>query len=174
MMNGNETRSARVGGAFAALVAVAALGLSACGGSASSTSSTTSSSPTASPFDTASATAAVSQVWTDFFSKDTPIAQKEALLQDGGAMSGAVQAFASNPMVGQTSASVQKVSFVSPDKADVTYSVSLNGQVVESSMSGVAVYQGGKWLVSDVTLCGLLELAETTTGASAPIPGCAG
>ena len=169
-MNGTlSTRSTSLG---AVLTVLAGLGLAACGSSSPSGSSTTGSSPTASPFDTASATAAVTTVWTDFFSKNTPIAQKETLLQNGGAMTGAVQAFASNPMVGQTTAAVQKVSFPSSDKADVTYSISLNGHVVENSMSGVAVYQNGKWLVSDVTLCGLLQLAQSASGSSAAIPGC--
>lgn len=165
-----------------AVLALAALGISGCGGSSGGNGSggtgtsaaNPSASPSASPFDTPSATAAVMAAWTSFFSKDTPIAQKETLLENGGAMSGAVQAFASNPMVGQTTAAVQKVSFPSPDKADVTYSISLNGHVAESGMSGVAVYQNGKWLVSDVTLCGLLQLAQSMGSSAAAIPGCAG
>jgi hypothetical protein len=172
MIGTTTTRSAGLG---VVLATAAALGLSACGSSSPSTSSTGSgagSSPSASPFNTASATTAVTTVWTNFFSKNTPIAQKEALLQNGGAMSSTVQAFASNPMVGQTTAAVQSVTFPSPTKADVTYSISLNGHVVENSMSGVAVYQNGKWLVSDVTLCGLLQLAQSAGGSSAPIPGC--
>lgn len=171
-MNGTSTRSAGLG---VVLAAVAALGLSACGSSSPSGSSgTTAPSPSASPFDSASATTAVTSLWTDFFSKNTPIAQKAALLENGQAMSGAVQAFSSNPMVGQTTASVQKVTFPSPTKADVTYSIALNGHVVENSMSGVAVYQNGKWLVSDVTLCGLLQLAQSAGGGSSAIPGCGG
>lgn len=177
-MNGTRsTRPARLGLALAAVSALTALGVSGCGGSSPAGSTATGSSgssPSASPFDTPSATAAVTAAWTGFFSKDTPIAQKETLLENGGAMSGAVQAFASNPMVGQTTAAVQKVDFPSPDKADVTYSISLDGRVVESSMSGVAVYRDGKWLISDVTLCGLLQLAQSVGGGSAPIPGCGG
>jgi hypothetical protein len=169
-MNGNSTaRSARLG---VVLAAVAALGLSACSSSSPSGPASTGPSPSASPFDTATATTAVTHVWTDFFSKNTPIAQKETLLQNGGAMSGAVQAFSSNPMVGQVTATVQNVAFPSPTTADVTYSISLNGNVVENSMAGVAVYQNGQWLVSDVTLCGLLQLAQSTGGSAAPIPGC--
>lgn len=186
-MNGTlSTRPARLGLALTTVTALTALGVCACGGSSPSSASNTSSnaanastrssgsSPSAGPFDIPSATAAVTAAWTSFFSKDTPIAQKETLLENGGAMSGAVQAFASNPMVGQTTAAVQKVDFPSPDKADVTYSISLDGRVVESSMSGVAVYQNGKWLISDVTLCGLLQLAQSVGGGSAPIPGCGG
>lgn len=178
-MNGTlSARPVRLG----AVLALAALGAYGCGGSSPSGSNSTGSngtnsggsSPSASPFDTPSATALVTAVWTSFFSKDTPVAQKETLLQNGDAMSGAVQAFASNPMVGQVTAAVQKVAFPSPDRADVTYTISLNGHVAESGMSGVAVYQGGKWLVSDVTLCGLLQLAQSTGGGSGAIPGCGG
>jgi hypothetical protein len=111
-------------------------------------------------------------VWTDFFAKTTPIAQKETLLENGSALAPAVQAFASNPMVGQVTATVQDVTFPSPTKADVTYSISLDGHVVENSMAGQAVYENGHWLVSDVTLCGLLQLAQSAGGSAAAIPGC--
>jgi hypothetical protein len=171
-------RSGARGALFAAPAAALLLAatLAGCGSSAPAAgSSSGATSPTASggSFDTASATTAVKQTWTDFFSKNTPLAQKETLLQNGTTtFAPAVQAFASNPMVGQVTASVQSVSFPSPTKADVTYSISLGGQVVENSMSGVAVNQNGKWLVADTTLCGLLQLAQSQTGSSAPIPGC--
>jgi len=152
--------------------------LLALAGALAACSSTTSGSNTPSPttgssFDTASATTAVKQTWTTFFSKTTPIAQKETLLQNGtSTMSSAVQAFAANPMVGEVTADVQNVTFPSSTKADVTYSISLSGQVVENAMAGNAVYQGGKWLVADTTLCGLLQLAQSESGSSAAIPGC--
>jgi hypothetical protein len=145
--------------------------LAGCG--SSSPSSNSSSTPTVASFDTASASTAVKQTWTTFFSKATPIAQKQTLLQDGTTtFAPAVQAFASNPMVGEVTANVQSVTFSSPTEADVTYSISLGGQVVENSMAGKAVYQDGKWLVADTTLCGLLQLAASQTGSAAPIPGC--
>lgn len=149
--------------------------LAACSSSSSPSSSSTSSSPTSASgtFDTASATTAVKQTWTAFFSKDTPITQKETLLQNGTTtFAPAVQAFASNPMVGQVTANVHSVTFPSPTKADVNYSILLGGQVVENSMAGTAVYQNGKWLVADTTLCGLLQLAQSQSGSSASIPGC--
>ena len=145
--------------------------LAAC--SSNSAGSTTPSPTADGAFDTASAASAVKQTWVAFFSKTTPIAQKETLLQDGSStMASAVQAFASNPMVGEVTATVQKVSFPSPTKADVTYSISLGGHVVENAMAGDAVYQDGRWLVADTTLCGLLQLAQSQSGSSAPIPGC--
>jgi hypothetical protein len=119
-------------------------------------------------------TAAVTQVWQSFFAKTTPISQKEALLENGTTtFKPAVQAFAADPRVGQASATVQKVSFPSANEADVTYSISLNGQVVMGGMSGKAVKANGSWLVSDSTLCGLLQLAAGGAGGSgAAIPGC--
>lgn len=166
-----RARRALITGPAAALLLAAAL--TACGSSSPSSSSSSSPTGASGTFDTASATTAVKQTWTSFFSKDTPLAQKETLLQDGTTtFAPAVQAFATNPMVGQVTATVESVTFPSPTKADVTYSISLAGQVVENSMSGVAVYENGKWVVADTTLCGLLQLAESQTGSSAPIPGC--
>lgn len=118
-------------------------------------------------------TAAVTQVWQSFFSKDTPIAQKEALLENGTTtMKPAVQAFAADPRVGQAAATVQKVAFTSPTEAQVTYQISLNGTPMMSGMAGKAVKVANHWLVSDVTLCGLLQLAAAAGGTAGAIPGC--
>ncbi|MBS2962276.1 hypothetical protein KGA66_04410 [Actinocrinis puniceicyclus] len=118
--------------------------------------------------------AAVTRVWQSFFSKDTPIGQKEKLLQNGTTtMKPALQAFAADPRVGQASATVQKVTFPDASDADVTYSISLNGTVMMGGMAGKAVKQNGGWLVSDSTLCGLLQLAAAQPGGSSGvIPGC--
>lgn len=157
----------------------AAVALLALAGTLAACSSTTSGSNTPSPtttgssFDSASATAAVKQTWTTFFSKTTPIAQKETLLQDGSSsMADAVQSFAKDPMVGEVTAKVQGVTFPSPTKADVTYSISLGSQVVENAMAGNAVYLNGQWLVADTTLCGLLQLAASQGASASAIPGC--
>lgn len=177
-MNGmipTGTRTTRHGHAASAVVALlAAATLAAC--SSSSTSGTSTPSPTSAggTFNTASAASQVKQTWTTFFSKSTPIAQKASLLQNGSVMASAMQAFASNAMVSEVTANVTNVTFPSSTKADVTYSISLNGQVVENAMAGQAVYQGGTWLVADTTLCGLLQLAqsESGSGSAAAIPGC--
>lgn len=148
--------------------------LAACGSSGGGTAAQSSSTPASPGLNQSAATAQVTQVWQSFFSKDTPISQKETLLQNGtGVMMPAVQAFASDPRVGQVTATVQKVTFPSPTDADVTYQISLNGTVMESGMAGKAVNVNGKWLVSDATLCGLLQLAAAQGGGSASaIPGC--
>jgi hypothetical protein len=175
-MNGTSpvvTRTARHGRAASAVVALlAAATLAACSSSTSPSSSSSTPASSGGSFDTASATNAVKAAWTSFFSKTTPLAQREALVENGSAMAGAMQAFAASPLTSEVTASVSGVTFPSPTKADVTYSISLNGQVVENAMAGNAVYQGGKWLVADTTLCGLLQLAESQSGSTAAIPGC--
>jgi len=165
------TRRALFAGPAAALLLAGVL--AGCGGSSPAPSSTSTPTTATGTFDTASATTAVTQTWTTFFSKDTPIAQKQALLENGTTtLAPAVQAFASNPLTSQVTASVQKVTFPTPTTADVTYSISVGGRQVQSGAAGTAVYQNGKWLVSSVTLCGLLQLAQSQSGSTAPIPGC--
>lgn len=175
-MNGTSpvvTRTTRHGRAASAVVALlAAATLAACSSSTSPSSSASTPASSGGSFDTASAANAVKAAWTSFFSKTTPLAQREALVENGSAMAGAMQAFAASPLTSEVTASVSSVTFPSPTKADVTYSISLNGQVVENAMAGNAVYQGGKWLVADTTLCGLLQLAESQSGSTAAIPGC--
>jgi hypothetical protein len=170
--NSAQARAARHGRAASALVALLAAATMAACSSTSPSSGSTTPATSGGTFNSASAASEVKQTWTAFFSKTTPIAQKEALLQNGQAMAGAMQAFSSNAMVSEVTANVSDVTFPSPDKADVTYSILLNGQVVENSMAGNAVYENGKWLVADTTLCGLLQLAESQSGSSAAIPGC--
>jgi hypothetical protein len=165
------TRHRRAASSVVALLAAATLA-AACSSSTSPSSSSSTPASSGGSFDTASAASAVKATWTSFFSKTTPLAQREALVENGSAMASAMQAFASSPLTSEVTASVSGVTFPSPTKADVTYSISLNGQVVENAMAGNAVYQGGKWLVADTTLCGLLQLAQSQGGSSAPIPGC--
>lgn len=160
------------------LTPLAAVALLAACGSSGSPATSSSAAPSATMSSNADA-AAVTQVWQSFFSKDTPIAQKESLLENGTTtMKPAVQAFAADPRVGQASATVQKVTFPSSSEADVTYQISLNGAPVMGGMAGKAVKVNGNWLVSDSTLCGLLQLAASvgggsgSSGSAGAIPGC--
>ena len=145
--------------------------LAGCSSSGNNTSASSSASAAAGQ---SADTAAVTQVWQSFFSKDTPISKKETLLQNGTTtMKPALQAFAADPRVGQASATVQKVTFPDANDADVTYQIALNGTVMMGGMAGKAIKQNGQWLVSDSTLCGLLQLAASQGGGgSGPIPGC--
>ncbi|HEU5427969.1 MAG TPA: hypothetical protein VFU74_13905 [Actinocrinis sp.] len=147
--------------------------LAGCGSSGNGSSASSSAAASAAGGQSAD-TAAVTQVWQSFFSKDTPISQKEALLQNGTTtMKPALQAFAADPRVGQASATVQKVTFPDANDADVTYQIALNGTVMMGGMAGKAIKQNGQWLVADSTLCGLLQLAAAQGGGgSGAIPGC--
>jgi hypothetical protein len=154
------------------LTGVALIAGCSSSGNNSSASSSTSAGASASATGGQSAdTAAVTQVWQSFFSKDTPISQKEMLLQNGTTtMKPALQA---DPRVGQASATVQKVTFPDANDADVTYQIALNGTVMMGGMAGKAIKQNGQWLVSDSTLCGLLQLAAAQGGGSSgAVPGC--
>jgi len=156
------------------LVPVAGVALiAACGGSSGGAVASSTSSSASTAVDRSADIAAVTKAWTSFFSKTTPIGQKEALLQNGTTtMKPAVQDFAGDPRVGQATATVQKVEFPAADQADVTYQISLNGSVVMGGMAGKAVNVNGHWLVSDATLCGLLQLAAAQGSGAGSLLGC--
>jgi hypothetical protein len=124
---------------------------SACGGSSKPKASSTP--------DQAAARQQITQNWESFFAKTTTIPQKVALLQNGQAMQGAVNSFAKDPRVGQTTAKVSSVQ-VTGAYATVHYQVLLNNQVMLPNAIGDAVYENGKWKVADQTICGLLSLAS--------------
>ena len=184
------------GRTLAAGVAVVALmAVSACGGSskpssstgtttttASSPASPTSSPPTSpstpptsptetstatAPADAAAATAQIKQNWEKFFDPNTSVTDKEKYLQNGTALAPLLKGFAADPRIHQVSATVSNVSFTSPTSATVTYSLSLQGNVVEPNATGKAVLEDGTWKVADSTLCGLVAL--TGNGS---LPGC--
>jgi hypothetical protein len=148
--------------------------LTACGGSGASPPASAAKAASVPTATRGADTVAVTQTWQSFFSNDTPLSQKKALLENGTTTMGyAVQSFAADPRVGQAAATVQRVEFPSADQADVTYQISLNGAVVMGGMAGKAVRVGGRWLVSDATLCGLLQLAAAQGGGSTgTTPGC--
>jgi hypothetical protein len=148
--------------------------LAGCSSSSSPSASSSASTGASAASGQSADTAAVTQVWQSFFSKDTPISKKETLLQNGTTtMKPALQAFAADPRVGQASATVQKVTFPDANDADVTYQIALNGTVMMGGMAGKAIKQNGQWLVSDSTLCGLLQLAAAQGGGSSgAVPGC--
>ena len=119
------------------------------------------------PADPAAATAQIKQNWETFFDPKTSVTDKEKYLQNGSALAPLLQGFAADPRVGQVSATVTNVTFTSPTEATVTYSLSLQGTVVEQNATGKAVLENGTWKVSDATLCGLVALTGNTK-----LPGC--
>jgi hypothetical protein len=153
---------------LAAMALVAGCGSSGGGSQAPSTAA----SPTAS--GNSADVAAVTQAWTAFFSKDTPLSEKENLLQNGTTtMKPALQALSAVPGIAQLTATVQKVDFPAPDQANVTYQLAVGGTVIKSGLQGKAVKENGHWVVADSTLCGLVQLAAAQGGVTASaIPGC--
>ncbi|WP_405010571.1 hypothetical protein [Kitasatospora sp. NBC_01539] len=177
-------RRRRPATAAAALLAALALGLTAAcssdssgsgspsaGASATATASASPASPASpagsAPADVEAAKAQVTANWEKFFDPATPIADKAAVLQNGAALAPALQGFAADPRVGQVKADVTAVDFTSATEATVTYTLSLQGNVVQPAATGTAVLDDGTWKVSTKSLCGLVAQAGGAT-----VPGC--
>jgi hypothetical protein len=140
---------------------------SSAGSSSSSSSSSSPSGAASGPADPAAAEAQIKQNWQAFFNPSTAVADKAQYLENGAVLGPLLQVFAADPRVKQVSATVSNVAFTSPTTATVTYSLSLQGTVVEPNATGKAVLQGGTWKVADSTLCGLVALTGNTS-----LPGC--
>ncbi|GGV24906.1 hypothetical protein GCM10010495_45780 [Kitasatospora herbaricolor] len=154
---GSGTSSGSPSAAAAATASAAASGSASASAAASGTA----------PADAAAAKTEVTTNWEKFFDPATPIADKAALLQGGEQLAPALQGFAGDPRVGQVEAQVTDVQFTSATDATVTYTLSLQGAVVQPDATGQAVLDNGTWKVSRSTLCGLVQ----QSGATA-IPGC--
>ncbi|GAA2825317.1 hypothetical protein GCM10010441_57290 [Kitasatospora paracochleata] len=147
--------------------AVAATSSAAATGSASPSGSAAASPTGTAPADPAAATAEITATWEKFFSPQTTLADKGALLQNGDQLAPVLQGFASDPRVGQVQAKVTSVQFTSATEATVTYSLSIQGNVVQPDATGTAVLENGTWKVSRSTLCGLVQQSGNTA-----VPGC--
>lgn len=105
---------------------------------------------------TAAATAAITSAWTRFFNGATPVAQREAVLQNGASAGSDIRLlFALWP--GKFTTKVEAIK-LNGSTATVTYEF-LDGT---SSMSakpatGTAVLVGGRWLVSHATWAALVS-----------------
>jgi hypothetical protein len=98
-----------------------------------------------------------------FFNYKTPAATRASLLQNGSKFTAALSGgFATQ----QTSANVTAVA-VSGSKANITFDLLLSGAPVLTKQKGIAILNGGTWQVSDVTLCGLLNLQPTAATKAA-------
>ncbi|MDI3388836.1 hypothetical protein QIS99_21955 [Streptomyces sp. B-S-A8] len=125
--------------------------------------------PDEGPEDEAAAEREVKENWERFFDAEVPLNEKEAVLENGADMRPVLQAFNSDPRGKQVGASVSDVEFTSRTEADVTYTLSLDGQPALRDATGVAVEQGGTWKVSVKTLCALVQM---NSGNASPVPGC--
>jgi hypothetical protein len=129
-----------------AIVLVAVLVLSACGGSGNKS---------------ASDEDQIKAAYTTFFSGKTSIPDRVAVLQDGPRFKALVATFANNPLAKNVTADVSSVKVESSDKAKVVYTVKFEGSSLPTQ-TGTAVKQNGTWKVGYASLCKLVALAGTT------------
>ncbi len=134
-----------------ALVVVAGLALAGCGGS-SHTSTTES---------TAAAQAQIKSAYEKFFSGQTPVSDRVAVLQNGPKFKGLVTSFANNPLAKNVSVTVSSVTLQGAHNAKVVYTVKLGGAGLPKQ-TGTAVLQNGTWKVGDASLCKLVALQGST------------
>jgi hypothetical protein len=109
----------------------------------------------------------VTVIWETFFRNTTTLEQRQARLENGAALAGALATAVQNPLMGQAVATVTTVTFDSPVRARVVYDVALNGNVALAAAEGVAVFVDAEWKVSQETFCGLATLA-----VGGPVAGC--
>jgi hypothetical protein len=110
------------------------------------------------------AQAQIKSAYEKFFSSDTPLSERVALLQNGEQFKPLVKSFASNPLASKTSATVSSVKLQGSDKAKVVYVVKFSGSSLPKQ-TGTAVREGGKWKVGYGSLCKLIALGGTTPSA---------
>lgn len=133
-----------------ALVVVAGLALAGCG-----TSMHTS---TPGP---AAAQAQIKSAYEKFFSGQTSIPARVAVLQDGSKFKGLVTSFANNPLAKNVSATVSSVTLQGQDNAKVVYTVKLGGAALPKQ-TGTAVRENGTWKIGSASLCRLVALQGST------------
>lgn len=105
----------------------------------------------------AATTAAIDSMWVKFFAASTSTSQRVAMLQNGQKFAtalGAMSAMGSQSSVKVTS----PASLKSPTTATLKYTIYLGKTPMLPNVTGTAVYSGGKWLVSDSSVCQLLTL----------------
>jgi ABC-type Zn uptake system ZnuABC Zn-binding protein ZnuA len=148
-----------------ALVAALAVTLAACSSGSSSSSTNTTVNP-------AQAQAQITTTYTNFFNGgSTDNAAKLALLQNNGKYKAVFYKNYANPAAATTAAKVDSVQVLSASDckaasvpspcAKVSYDLvsRQNGSPLLAGQTGYAVYQNGKWLISENTFCALISLA---------------
>ena len=135
-----------------ALVAVVVLGLTACGGSSHNIGTP----PTSQE--------QIKTSYMRFFSSNTPLAQRVAVLQDGSKFKALVASFAANPLAKKVHVTVSSVKLQPRGRAKVVYTVKFSGATLPTQ-TGTAVLQNGTWKVGYLGLCKLVALAGTTPSA---------
>lgn len=143
--------------------------------SGSAPSATAPGTPSGSPANAAT-TAAIRNAYVQLFAPDTPTAESIKVLQDGPKFRAALIAQSKSPLAENSSAKVTRVSLLSSDTAEVSFSILLSGSPILGGQTGYAVRQDGTWKVADKTFCGLLALngnapAACKTQAATTLPG---
>jgi hypothetical protein len=139
-----------------ALVVFAGLALAACG-SSSHTSTT----------GDAAAKAQIKSAYEKFFSGNTSLADRVALLENGQKLKPVIQLFATNPLAKRASATVSSVTLQGANKAKVVFTVKLASTSL-GTQTGNAVRQNGAWKVGDAGLCHLVALGGSVPSACKP------
>ncbi|MCU1642425.1 MAG: hypothetical protein JWN03_2700 [Nocardia sp.] len=110
------------------------------------------------PGTDATLTQAVTDAYQRFFDGSTPADQKIAVLENGQSFADTIRAQVDSPIAKGTKATVSSVTAAGADKANVVYTVSLNGTPALPDQPGNAVRTDGTWKVSAATFCALLTL----------------
>jgi hypothetical protein len=112
------------------------------------------------------------------------LSAKEAVVQDGPSLSGALEQGLTSPLAsGVGGARVNSATALSsaqctsakvpPPCEKVVYDiVTSSGSVLAHNEQGYATYATGKWLVAKVTICSLLDTLYSVEGKSGTPPGC--
>jgi hypothetical protein len=132
------------------------------GSSATPSAGSSSSGSSGSSAGTSSAESAIKTNWVAFFSSSTPVSQRVSLLENGSQFAALISAQAKNALASSASATVNKVTDVTPSQASVIYSINVAGTPALTGQKGVAVKQGGTWKVGTASFCGLLQLEKTS------------
>ena len=150
----SRTTTWRVG--ISTLLVACVLGLGAC---SSTTTSTTTSTVHV------SAKASITASWVEFFSGKTSAAQKTAALQNGGQFAQIIKGQANSALAKSVHAVVLSVNDIGATTASVRYSLYLGTTLALGDQIGRAIFQSGRWKVSDSSFCVLLGLEGVTTTA---------
>jgi hypothetical protein len=138
---------------FAAIL-VAGLALVGCGSSMHTSTSGS----------TADAEAQIRSAYEQFFSSQTSLADRVAVLQNGPRFKKIVASFAGNPLAKNVHVKISSVQLEGGNQAKVVYTVTFGGTSLGKT-NGTAVRENGTWKVGFASLCKLVALAGSTPSA---------
>src|SRR5262249_57237643 len=107
---------------------------------------------------TGAASSQIKADWEAFFNPKTPLARREALVQNGQVFAAIMKAQAGSGLASSVTAQVSKVQVLTASQAKVIYTILVSGSPQLRNQVGVAVKEGGVWKVGDTSFCGLLAL----------------